>query len=434
MGIFKFTSPEGTEYYGEGASMEDAFGSAKERDPNELAAMRTRQSVRHGAPEPDIEIPEAAEAVKRGDYGPLREQAFDAATSLGRTAMPMVGAMADVLSPTATAGGMFDAEPDAKKRRALQKQYDDAGPKGKREIIGAFNAEQSQIVGEQRRVAEEERQAGTTKKNREDWLRDNEEAIKSLKPQWQQQIAAAGSLPDAQEMFNRGMAERKQAGMTIAERYPAAVGALEAAGMAGAAYLPGRMAAGRSRTIKEATTDAERAYQEAYGRGSKPSKGAQSEAALAENILKHAAKLKQVSLGEVAGGVAAPWIAGQAPNFFDWTMGQLESDPAAQEKVQRAHDNILSLGPVERALIEGGSASWAGSWLGSGRRDFGAAKGRAEGVLDTFAAREAAAKEATAKREQARAKANLTKALKQSERSNVELLRPQSPFIPERSN
>jgi hypothetical protein len=105
---------------------------------------------------------------------------------------------------------------------------------------------------------------------------------------------------------------------------------------------------------------------------------------------------------EIAGGVAAPWIAGQAPNFYDWTMGQLESDPAAQEKVQRARDNILSLGPIERALIEGGSASGLGAWLGGGRRDFGATKSRAQGVLDTFEGRRAAeAAAAKAKEEKA---------------------------------
>ena len=77
MPIYEFTSPDGGKWHGEGASPQEAFGSARERDPNELAAMRTRQSVIHGAPEPRPDFPESVEATKRGEYGPLREQAFE---------------------------------------------------------------------------------------------------------------------------------------------------------------------------------------------------------------------------------------------------------------------------------------------------------------------------------------------------------------------
>jgi hypothetical protein len=394
MPIFEFTSPEGTKYHGEGATPEEAFRTAAELSPHEIAAMRTRQSVTH-RPAPDIEIPEAARAVERGEYGPLIEAAGESAASLASTVAPGLSLLGQALSPTATAGGMFDAEPDPKVRRSLQRQYDEAGPKGKAEITKAFMDQQGKIAGEKRAAERETEARGLTKKTRDDWFAQNADAIKSLAPQRQQQITAAGSLPEAQEMFNRGMEERRQSSMTIAERYPSMVAGLEGAGMVGAAMLPAKLAAGRAGTIKRASDDAEEAFKAAWGPGSRANKGREADAGLAENILKRANQMHQFSGVEIGGGLAAPWIMGQMPNFFDMVMGQLSSDPGAQEKVERAWGNVLSLGPLERALIEGGAASFLGTWMGSGARDFGATKGRAQGVLDTFEGRRTAAAAAT---------------------------------------
>jgi hypothetical protein len=208
--------------------------------------------------------------------------------------------------------------------------------------------------------------------------------------------------------------------MTIAERYPEAVGGLEAAGMVGAALLPGKLAAGRSGAIKEATGDAEKAFRAAWGPGAKASKGRAADADLAENILKQAHEMGQFSPTEIAGGLAAPWIMGQMPNFYDMVVGQLSSDPGAQEKVQRAWDNVLSLGPLERALIEGGASTFLGTWIGGGRRDFGATKSRAQGVLDTFEGRRAAEVAAT--------EARAAKAAEQSRRWCRHLIRYRNPM------
>jgi hypothetical protein len=419
--IFEFKSPEGTSYYGEGASPEEAFRTAEEREPNELAAMRQRQAVRPSGGRGESEFTGQLEsalvpglgAVKsamRGEYGEAAGEAALTALPFGMGRIPAAakalgGGTATLLAPSATAGGMFDSVADPKLRRSLQKQYDEASPKGKREITAAFMAQQGKAAEEQRATERETEARGQTKQQREDWFSQNAEAIKSLKPQWQQQIQAAGSLPEAQEMFNRGMDERKQASMTIAERYPEAIGGLEAAGMVGAALLPGKLAAGRSSAIKQATTDAEEAFRAAWGPGAKASKGRKADADLAENILKQAKGMGQFSPTEIAGGLAAPWIMGQMPNFYDMVVGQLSSDPGAQEKVQRAWDNVLSLGPLERALIEGGASTFLGTWLGSGRRDFGATKSRAQGVLDTFEGRRAAETAAAAtKAEQAQAR------------------------------
>src|SRR6266436_10400915 len=78
--IYQFTSPDGTDYYGEGASPEDAFRTAEERSPNEIAAMRTRQSVKpsggRGESEftgqlEDLLVPGlgAVKSAAGGDYG-----------------------------------------------------------------------------------------------------------------------------------------------------------------------------------------------------------------------------------------------------------------------------------------------------------------------------------------------------------------------------
>lgn len=420
MGIFKFTSPEGVDYYGEGADAYEAFKTATEKSSNDLAAMRTRQSVKPsgGRGESDFTgtledtlVPGlgAVKAGMRGDWEGAAGQAAIAALPYGSRFVPSAAKAAGVggaafFGPDAHAESMFAAEPDPAKRKALEKQYNQATPKGQREILGQFNTQQGKIQEEKRAFEREENARRGTEQRRKDWDTENSEAIKSLRPEWQNQIRAAGSLPEAQEMFSRGMLERQKAGMTIAEQYPLAVGGLEAAGMLGGAILPGKLAAGRSSAIKEATSDAERAFRAAWGPGTRSSKGRTAEAELAENILKQVHGMGQFSATEMAGGVAAPWIMGQMPNFYDMVIGQLSSDPGAQEKVQRAWDNVLSLGPLERSLIEGGAATGLGTWLGSGRRDFSATKARSQGVLDTFEARRAAAEAAAAKRAASRSR------------------------------
>jgi hypothetical protein len=394
MGTYKFTSPEGTVFHGEGSSPEEAFGTARERDPNELAAMRTRQSVRHGASEPQVDIPEAAQAVQRGDYGPLREQAFESGTSLARTAMPALGAIGDVLSPTATAGGMFDAEPDAKKRKSLEKQYREATPRGQREIVAQYNKDQSAIQGEQRRIAESERQTEAGKQARADWFSQNADTIKSLPQHWQQQISGSGSLPEAQEMFNRAMEDKRRAGMTLAERYPASVLAGEAAGVAGDIYAPAKLASGRARALKQATEGAEAAYGKAYGPGARASKGANEAAQMARSKLQERAGLSSVSPTELALGAAVPYVAGNIPNSIDMLMGMLETDPAAREKVQRAFDSATDPMQFLRSIGVGFGATALGSFAGGARHDYGGAKADASGVLKRFSARDEALKRA----------------------------------------
>src|SRR5713101_113203 len=157
MPVYEFTSPEGVSYYGEGASPEDAYRAAEEREPNEIAAMRTRQAVKpsggRGESEftgqlEDLLVPGlgAVKSAAGGEYGKAAVEAgLSAAPFLpGPVKKGIAGALAGgaVVSPIATAGGMFDAEPDPKVRRSLQKQYDEAGPRGKREITAQFMFQQ----------------------------------------------------------------------------------------------------------------------------------------------------------------------------------------------------------------------------------------------------------------------------------------------------
>jgi hypothetical protein len=413
MPIFEFTSPEGVSYYGEGASPEDAFRVAAEREPNEIAAMRQRQAVRpsggrqeSGAAEfiEDLVIPGKAAlgAATRGDYG-------QAAVEAGLSALPFVpgpvrrgvGALASgamATAPTATAGGMFDAEPDPIKRRALERQYREAGPKGQREILNQFNSQQGKIAEEQRTLA-------SSSKARSDWFGENEDTIKALPSEWQQRIRASGTLPEAQEMFNRAMQERQEAKKTVAERYPEIVAGLEGGGMLASAVLPGLNAARRTGALSKATTEAEEAFSSAYGPGVKTSKGRVSEADMAKNVLQHQSKMRRFDPLEMSLGTLAPYTAGTAaPNFYDIMMGALSSDPGAQEKVARAWDNIKNPEAVERALMEGLLFSGMGTWAGGAVRNFDIEKSRAKGVLDTYGARDAATKATAEKRAATREK------------------------------
>src|SRR6266699_1659251 len=165
-------------------------------------------------------------------------------------------------------------------------------------------------------------------------------------------------------MFSRGMDERKKAGMTFAERYPTAVTALELGGMGVAARLPYTTAAKRLTALSETTSDAEKAFKAAWGEGAKKSKGREAEAALAENIMRETHKMWPVSVPKALGETTIPWIFGQAPNFLDLTLGRLGGDPGDAEKVERAWNNILSLGPLEQALLEGAAAVTLGTVMG----------------------------------------------------------------------
>jgi hypothetical protein len=423
MPIHKFTSPEGVSYYGEGETPEEAFRVAQELEPNELAAMRQRQAVKpsggrqeSGAAEAieDLVIPGKAAlgSAVRGDYG-------QAALDVGMSAAPfipppvrrgIVGAagMAGLAAPTATAGGMFDVEKDPVKRRMLEKQYKDAGPKGQREILAQFGAEQNKIAEEQRALA-------GNQKAREDWFSQNDPAIKSLSPEWQQRIRA-GTLPESQAMFDRGMHERQESKKTVAERYPEIVAGLEGAGMVASGVVPGMLAAHRTGALSKASTAAEDAFASAYGPGSRASKGRASAADMAQNVLRQQSKISRYDPVEIAMGTTVPYTMGTAaPNFYDIMMGALSSDPASQEKVARAWENIKNPEAVERALLEGVLFTIGGTWGGGAVKDFGTEKSRAKGVLGAYDSRNATIQAEEDKRAAANAKRAATRERKASE-------------------
>jgi hypothetical protein len=440
--IYEFSSPEGTKYYGEGASPEEAFRTAEEREPNEIAAMRQRQAVRpsggrqeSGAAEAieDMVIPGKAAlgSAMRGDYG-------QAALDVGMSAAPfipgplrrgIVGAVGvgAASAPTATAGGMFDAEPDPVKRRALERQYKEANPRGQRELLSQFNAQQGKVQEEQRALA-------GSKKAHDDWFGQNEDTIKSLSPEWQSRIRGSGTLPESQAMFDRGMQERQEAKKTVAERYPEMVAGLEGAGMIGSAVVPGMLAAHRTGALSKASTAAEDAFASAYGPGSRASKGRASAADMAHNVLREQSKISRYDPAEIAMGTTVPYTLGTAaPNFYDIMMGALSSDPASQEKVARAWDNIKNPEAVERAMLEGVLFTIGGTWGGGAIRDFGTEKSRAKGVLGAYDSRNAAIKAEEDKRSAANAKRAATVERKRSEppppppRSPVSLITMPSP-------
>jgi hypothetical protein len=326
----------------------------------------------------------------------------------------------------------------------LEKQYKEAGPRGQREIIGAFNAEQSQIQAEQRRMAESERQTAAGKQQREDWFTQNAETLGKLPRQWQERISGSGSLPEAQAMFDRAMEERRQASMTLAERYPPAVLAGETAAVLGDVYAPFRTVTGRTRTLAERAEQAESAYKAAYGKGGRASKGAVSDAEMARSKLQERVPegrinralesvgidLPPINPVELGIGTVAPYVAGNIPNAIDMLMGMLESDPAARDKVNRAFESATDPMQFLRAIGVGFGATALGAWGAGMKSDYGSTKQDARGVLKQFSARETAAKAAAAQKEEAKAKAALAKALK-NDRSNVQMLKPQSALSPQ---
>lgn len=331
--------------------------------------------------------------LQRGEYGEAAETAALQALPLGRFVPSPVrkaalagaaGMFGATTGESIGAESMFAAETDPVKRKAWEKQYREAAPRGQREILGAFNKQQAEIGRERR--AEEARlgQIESEKKRRADWMAENAESIKSLKPAWQQEIQAAAGLPEAQTAFGRGMEERRKASETLAEAHPELVGALEVGGMALGAYLPGKFAARRSRILEQSVGEAKTAYD--AGRKTESLREASD---AAEKNLAKMIKLHQLGPGEIAGSVFLPWGFGQAPNFYDMTMGLVSSDPGAKEKLDKAWDNVLSLGPLERALLEGTVATGVGTLIGTSRKDFGAIKARGEGLLESLEARRA---------------------------------------------
>jgi hypothetical protein len=430
MPVFKFTSPEGHEVYGEGADSHEAFQAAEERSPNEIAAMRMRQSVRHGAETPHAtDVPTSAgpefsfQALARGEYPTLynphptpREpgqmkgldlpvfgegMAENPAATLGGAAglfvPPGLSMLGEAVSPTALAGGgMFDAEPDAKRRKAWEAQYNAAGAKGKREVLTAFNADQAKVQEANRRQQEAERGIAATERERTegiqrrtDWERQNAEAIGKLAQTDRDTIKGAASLPEAQSLFGAAMERRRQAGMTLAERYPAAVLGGEALAVAGDIYAPFRLASGRAKALQGAAGDAEKAYLKAYGPGSKASKGTAAEAELRRNILQERTDLPSANMGELALGTATPYVAGNIPNAIDMLMGMLSSDPAAHEKVQRAWESASDPIQFLRSVGVGLGATALGSFAGGARHDIGSERARSQGILKQFAGRDA---------------------------------------------
>jgi hypothetical protein len=194
------------------------------------------------------------------------------------------------------------------------------------------------------------------------------------------------------------------------------VAGLEGAGMIGSAVVPGMLAAHRTGALSKASTEAEQAFASAYGPGSRASKGRAAAADMAQNVLREQSKISRYDPAEIAMGTTVPYTLGTAaPNFYDIMMGALSSDPASQEKVARAWDNIKNPEAVERAMLEGVLFTIGGTWGGGAIRDFGTEKSRAKGVLGAYDSRNAAIKSEEDKRAETAAKRAATRAAKESE-------------------
>ena len=413
MPIYQFTSPAGVDYYGEGASPEDAFRTAEERDPAEIAAMRQRQAVKpsggRGESEftgqvEDFLVPGlgAAKSAMGGEFGEAAGKAALSAAPFGLGKVPAaakaLGAgAATLMAPSATAGGMFDAEADPKVRRSLQKQYDEAGPKGKREITAAFMAQQGKIAEERRGVERETAERGETQKRRDDWMAQNADAIGKMSKDRQDQIKGASSLTQAQDLFTQGMEEHRQAGLTWAEKHPDEMEYLQvgAAGLSGLG--PIYQAWRRSRTLTKSAEEAEKAFEKAMK--SRAPKGAKEQMAWRANLAEELDQindpgfLKAVAKSALIGGSVSSF-AMQTPNLVD-----MASHPAGSEAREKAKSSLSDPENWLRAGGEGALGAAAGRGLAEKFGSLPAARSRNKAIADTIRqqqAAELAAKEAKA--------------------------------------
>lgn len=400
MPIYEFKSPDGVSYYGQGASPEEAFRTAEERSPHEIAAMRTRQSVVHGAPEPEFDEPEAARAVHEGDYGPLRESAFESGKALFGAAAPMASAVGSAIAPTATAEeSKFPFIADAQERKAADlafqniKEYS-TDPKTGRKVFDkeATSKKRNEFFLDQQKLA---RTRGEETAAQTDWEEKQRPAVEKLSPD-ERQIYESITVPGnpgqtrAQKAaFLQEVGEqRKQLTMTWAEKNQGAMEALQlgAAGISGVApiYQAWRRALGLTKTAKEA----ERAFENAIkSRAPKSAKDTMAmKANLAESLdqINDPGFLKAIAKSALIGGLVSAG-ASQAPNFVDWA--RLPEGSEAKNKAMHAALNPENYG---RSGLEGALGAGFGRGIAEKFGTLPTARARNASILRTIREKQAA--------------------------------------------
>lgn len=217
--------------------------------------------------------------------------------------------------------------------------------------------------------------SGALKEKREaqqfqQWKQDNAGRIGTLAEGYQNRIATAQSLPDADAIFKEGAQARKEASMTLAERYPGPMTALEVALPFASAAIPAYNRWGQLNTMNRAAKSAEGQFTKNFGReAGELTQGGLNEADAAAQAIRSQQPEMRGMLGtglhpgELAGGMVAPYLAGTlAPGIVDFTLGHMSSDPGGLDRANKAQENATSPGRILFNVGEGGAGSVAGNW------------------------------------------------------------------------
>jgi hypothetical protein len=454
MPTYKFTSPDGVEYYGEGASPMEAFQAADERSAAEVAAMRQRQAVQPSGGRQESEftgqlenalVPGlgAVRSTMRGDYGEAAGEAAISALPLTRflpkaVTAPLAGAVAGStgMSPSAIAEEPnFSFIEDPAEREAALAQY--KGLKGyikdkrtgesspdrgetarlRQEFMREQQGKASERAKTKREAAEKE---AAEKGALERFEERNKATVEALTPEQRAQYDARevpgnvmATITNRAEYLQQVEAQKEQSRKGFAERNPEAMEWLQKGSYAASAGIPIATLAHRASTLRTAAKEAEDAYLAAIkGSRSKATTTAnEGTLALRANQLEEASKLNPLDKSMIAASPFIPVAAAEAPNFIDLAQLQNQPDSPAFQHAQRM---INPLSPeaqttAGRALGEGLTATAAGFGLGEPISRFPVAKAGATGTLKTIRTREeamarAAADAAEAKRLAADAK------------------------------
>jgi hypothetical protein len=462
MPTFKFTSPEGTEFYGEGADQAEAFRSAKEMSPGEVAAMRTRQAARPSGGRGESEFTGELEnmmvpglgAVKSamgGDYpGAAKEAATSAAGWLAGpiasripTALKAGGTMAATLfAPTAAATeSAFPFISDPTERQSADARYSkikvmQKDPKTGREYLdkNATAKARDDFMAEQQTLARSRAENLAEQKDFDERVRPGLEKLSPEEKQIYETITVPGNPGQtrAQKAAFLQAAEehRQQLKMTWAEKHPDYMEDLQwgAAGLSTLApiYQNWRRALGLNRTAK----DAEEAFIKATkARAPKDAKEALAwRTKLAEEMdaIDDPSFLKAMAKSALIGGLVSS-AATQAPNFVDWAR---QPPGEARDKARAAALDPEAYG---RSVLEGGIGAGAGKGLSEKFGMLPTAKARNQAIIKTVREREAAAAEKAKALAEGKQKAALAKALKAGagRPGAGSALKPQSPLSPQ---
>lgn len=266
--------------------------------------------------------------------------------------------------------GMFDTEADAELRKQWEAQYRAAEtPKGQRDVLAAFNAEQQRRRSDEAARLQEEQRLAKNAGAFSDWKGDRaqDEQFKRLAGPVQSKILEAPNLPQAQSYYTQAMEDQRKANLTFGERDPQTMQRIqEGAAIAGAA-LPFLCHIRSGPAAAAAARDAEGAFASTYGRNAPatPTQGALNDLALKRNVLE---QHTGTPWGHYAAGTALdasiPAAAGVVvPNAIDMATSERGSDLR-----RKAYDQLTDPHNYARSGAEGIAAALTGHAAGAGTR------------------------------------------------------------------